>query len=270
MICDSKKMLKLSDVHVIEKAVAKTGINVPLRYIENSQVYQNFTKQLGKAIQRQIATVAQEDEIKRLMMFTKAVNPQLVVEVAVKFVSLEEMIDLEAFLLTVGSAMGKYVNERYGITGTFALTNKELVAYFDDHSRLILNTVDDTTKKWIATKIQEGKSNNLNPFEIKNMIIDEAKGITEARAKTIVLTETANAMSVVQREVALRYGVDYLIWNTSEDEKVCPICLPLDNKKSKIDGTFEGGYNGPPAHPNCRCFMTEEIVKAPEKQWLGE
>ena len=40
-------------------------------------------------------------------------------------------------------------------------------------------------------------------------------------------------------------------WSTKVDERVCPICGPLDNKKEKVyQKQFQ---DGPPAHPNCRC-----------------
>lgn len=264
-------MQNLSDILAIEKAVAKTGVNVLLKHIENSTYYKNFLKQLSKALLNQVRGVAKEGNIERLLMFTKVAEPQLIVELSTIFIKLEELIDLKTYLLRVANATGKYNNELRGITGAFYLTNTELVNYFDDHSKLIINSVDDTTKKWIAERIQKGKDKNLNPREIANMLVDDAIGMSEQRALTIVLTETANAMSVTQRAMAQRDGVKYMIWNTSEDEKVCPICLPLDGKKATPTGAFEGGYAGPPAHPSCRCFMTEETqTMIDAKQWMGE
>lgn len=43
------------------------------------------------------------------------------------------------------------------------------------------------------------------------------------------------------------------IWTTARDDRVCPICGPLDGRRYEIwRETFP---SGPPAHPNCRCGL---------------
>ena len=46
------------------------------------------------------------------------------------------------------------------------------------------------------------------------------------------------------------------IWLTAEDEKVCPVCGPLDKSQVPVDKPFETQYGKvwmPTLHPNCRC-----------------
>ena len=45
-------------------------------------------------------------------------------------------------------------------------------------------------------------------------------------------------------------------WNTAVDELVCPICGPLHGKFAPYGEPFEGGYDSPPAHPRCRCWIS--------------
>lgn len=45
-------------------------------------------------------------------------------------------------------------------------------------------------------------------------------------------------------------GVKYVMWNTQEDEKVCPYCLPLDKKVFRIDNAPKKQHYG------CRCYYT--------------
>jgi hypothetical protein len=76
------------------------------------------------------------------------------------------------------------------------------------------------------------------------------------RAEMIAVTETTRA--AVEGERAL---VEYLqkesglemvpIWQTANDDRVCPICGPKHDKPI-TDGEY------PPAHPNCRCWVTYE------------
>lgn len=262
-----------SSVLAIEKAISKAGINVTLEYIERSSYYQNFKKEVENAIGEQVKGVATEPNIKRLLLFTKVnINPQLIVELQTIYMSLVDYIDMKTFLLKVAEATGQASFDRLGIDGTFALKNEELIRYFDDHTRLISAGIDDTTKEWLAKKIQEGKENLLNPFEIAQSIRDEASAMIRVRAESIVLTETANAMSIVQIEVARRYGITRMRWRTSKDERTCPICLPLEGKEAEVGkgGRFEGGYNHPPSHVRCRCYLEEIIDNKIEGTWQGE
>lgn len=58
----------------------------------------------------------------------------------------------------------------------------------------------------------------------------------------------------VEKEVRKRQKKLVMIWNTQEDERVCPICGPLDKQPyPKWRRRFP---LGPPCHTNCRCFIT--------------
>ena len=256
----------------IEKAAADAGINVPLHYAEKSKYYKEFTKQLNNAINKQIATVATTENVDRLFLFTKVnLSPQLLTEIATLLPLLKELLNLNEFIKRMGELSGQASIERFGIQGKFVMQNKELIKYFEDHSNLIINSVDETTKEWLANKIQAGKSKLLTPKEIAQSILEEGKVISKVRAEMIVLTETANAISVTQKEVAIRYGIKQQAWRTSIDERVCPICAPLEGKVATIGLTFDG-YAHPPAHPRCRCFLEDLIPsnwELPVNPWLG-
>lgn len=47
-------------------------------------------------------------------------------------------------------------------------------------------------------------------------------------------------------------------WIVTPDDKLCPVCEPLDGQQTPVTGTFStdaGLVLGPPAHPNCRCAI---------------
>lgn len=82
------------------------------------------------------------------------------------------------------------------------------------------------------------------------------------RAQMIAETETAKAYTqgyrgYVAKQVqngALRPGV--MVWDTAQDEAVCPVCGALNGQESDAKFTFKLNgktYDGPPAHPRCRC-----------------
>lgn len=85
------------------------------------------------------------------------------------------------------------------------------------------------------------------------------------RAETIARTETLTAAHEGQaeawRQLEERGALPATArreWLTAEDERVCPICGPLDGQTAPLGRSYPGGYDRPPAHPNCRC--TEVLV----------
>ena len=247
----------------IEKAVYEQGINVALYHAENSDWYKEFMEEVQKAITSQIKQVVTRDNVEDLLLFTKVkeINKELITQIGALMARLLELIGLEDFLIRAGTEGGQAFLDKTGIEGTFVMENPELIAYFEDHSRLILDSVDETTKEWIAKKIQEGRSQLKTSAEIVDSILGETDVFTKVRAELIVLTETANAMMVTELDVAKEYGIRQIIWRTSIDDRVCEICLPLEGEMTDIGKMFPGGYAHPPAHPRCRCFV-EEVIPA--------
>ena len=81
------------------------------------------------------------------------------------------------------------------------------------------------------------------------------------RAAMTAVTEVTRAKAAANNEcfdILTEYGEKVVRrWSTYMDERVCPICRPLDNKKEKVYAiAFK---EGPPAHPNCRCRIGVEV-----------
>ena len=83
-----------------------------------------------------------------------------------------------------------------------------------------------------------------------------------ARAELIAVTEITRAASagveLTKKEIA-KAGIEMgRVWQTNNDELTCPVC-------GKLNGKPEADWNrqypdGPPAHPNCRCAVTLEVL----------
>lgn len=259
----------------IEDAVYKSRINVALDRAERSKTYKTFKNDLLEGLMYQITTVATERNVDNLSLFIKAkkINEPLITQISTLLAerSIANYIDLKIFLVWGGNQGGQAALDKLGLKGVFSIKDPELLAYFEDHSNLIIDSVDRYTKEWIAGKLQQGVETGLSPKEIAQTLIDEGKAITKVRAERIALTELASAMSKVESEASRRYGIDEHIWRTSRDELVCPICLPLDGKKGPIDGEIEDYII--PAHPSCRCFYEDIIPQGwslHDNIWLGQ
>jgi len=81
------------------------------------------------------------------------------------------------------------------------------------------------------------------------------------RAETVAITAATEAATAGVRTyrdgLRAEHNLEYvMIWETANDERVCPVC-------GALHGTREdewGGRSGPPAHPRCRCGVRLERV----------
>lgn len=68
------------------------------------------------------------------------------------------------------------------------------------------------------------------------------------RAKVIAATEMTNVFGMGATRQYAREGFQRWTWETSNDERVCPICQPLQGETFSIDVGFAS------AHASCRCW----------------
>lgn len=246
-------------------------INVHLFNAESSDTYKTFQKNLANNLFSQVEYVA--SDIETLYVLSKAASVELLGQVGglVAKYELSKKLGLNLFMYWAGEQGGQAAMDKLGINGVFGLQNPKFLQYFDQSANLVITSVDNTTKEWIAEKIADGKRQGLTPFQISNNLVDQAKGISKMRAEMIVLTETAKAMNTVEMEASKAYGIQEVVWRVSRDERVCPICLPLEGEIAKVGNLFKGGYSQP-AHPRCRCYIEQIIPQdwlAPENLWTG-
>jgi SPP1 gp7 family putative phage head morphogenesis protein len=109
----------------------------------------------------------------------------------------------------------------------------------------------------------------VNFVEIQGYTIgDVVSGLPfdEMRAQRIAITEITRVYAqseLLAGDQLLREFPDILViktWFTNNDDKVCEICAPLHGKRVPLNemfmDVFGDVYDAPPAHVNCRCWMS--------------
>jgi hypothetical protein len=153
----------------------------------------------------------------------------------------------------------------FGITFDAALVNAEAIAWAQSYSFNLVRGLTDTTRKLLqqATSTFMGTP-GMTRGQLESLI-EPAFGA--ARAEMIAVTEVTRAYSEAtaqQQEWLESMGIRMRrVWLTLNDELVCPICGPFHGRQESDRGiwTDDGGnvYDGPPAHPNCRCSAELEL-----------
>lgn len=121
----------------------------------------------------------------------------------------------------------------------------------------LVRKITETTRQALQRVIPRATAEGWTNAQIAEAL---APYFSEARARMIAVTETTRAYSagveIAQRVLADDGVKTRLVWRTARDERVCPICGPRDGKPRG-----KGWDDLPPAHPNCRCWTTIEVVR---------
>lgn len=115
-------------------------------------------------------------------------------------------------------------------------------------------------QKYEERKIAAGVTGD----ELESLLSKFSRKLIRERALTIARTEGIRAVSEGQSSIwnhAVENGIlpqdQEMFWIVTEDDRACPICVPMDGQTIKVGEMFSTGDGGqvdaPPAHPNCRC-----------------
>ena len=145
----------------------------------------------------------------------------------------------------------------------FDITNPLATEWAREHAAELIEGISETTRGYIRELIEAAFEEQIDVRELADTLA-EALG-DAARAETIARTETITASNQGQilaweqaKEEGLLGGNEKKVWIVTPDDRLCPICEPLDGVTVGFSETFdvEGeALEGPPAHPNCRCAV---------------
>lgn len=144
----------------------------------------------------------------------------------------------------------------------FDAKNPHVIDWAAKHAAELIDDITETTRKRIRIAIEELQEDG--DWEFAHDRILHAVG-DEDRADLIARHETMLAAGEGQRqgwdqavEEGLLTGDERRVWIVTPDDKLCPICIELEDKTAPLGGKYSGGIDGPPAHVACRC--TEGII----------
>ena len=124
----------------------------------------------------------------------------------------------------------------------------------------VARSIANNTRAQLEALISKGLTN-------EEIIDSIALRFSSGHAEQVAVTELTRAEAQFSEALSSRLAEQRvetnIRWLTSEDERVCPICAPLDHKIKAAGGWMSKGVliPGPPAHPNCRCQTVVETKR---------
>lgn len=173
-------------------------------------------------------------------------------------VSIGEMFDVGAEMMAL----------ELGAPITLDHNNLEVMKFLSKYTLKLAKDINTTTKKRITTQIRRsidlGETRDKMADRI-NRVINDPK-----RSTRIAQTESIRTFSSARLDVGRRLGIKRKMWLTTINP--CPICQQLNHKEIGIDETFEGIFDGPPAHPNCLVgdtLVAAQGITKSYKRWFN-
>lgn len=158
-------------------------------------------------------------------------------------------------LLLAGAAAGGRTGVEdlgaLGIVVEVATVLTRAEAWARDYAPRVTNLINTTSRERVAAAVEAGLEGDALGAALDSIFGPE-------RALLIAVTEATTALTEGALVAYDEGDVVKIKWVTAHDEKVCPVCAPLDGQVALIGEGFDG-VDGPPAHPRCRCTL-EPVV----------
>lgn len=135
-----------------------------------------------------------------------------------------------------------------------------------------LKGVTDAMSQQLSRHLANGLVQGSGPLAIAREMSKSIGALSRNRAEVIARTETIAAHAEGQLDAFERLGVEQVgieaEWQTAGDERVCPLCNPLDGVVMPV----KEARGLIPRHPNCRCSWSPASViqKQPGQLWGRE
>lgn len=134
-------------------------------------------------------------------------------------------------------------------------------SYIDTYWNPFLQDLSDTEREYISRVVQQAQTTvGYTTDDIRNAL----SMFGDLRAQRIAFTEptraSAQQMNALQQVATNRGVMTQRVWRNIADFEVCDECIEYDGN-TEADGTWAIKYPaGPPAHVNCRCIITLQLM----------
>lgn len=157
--------------------------------------------------------------------------------------------------LGVSVAIEQFEGIGYGFNWTLA--NQAAAEWVERYTVQLYDGISQTTNRRLTTAIADWIENGDTLTDLRRELEPIfGRQRAELIASTEVTRAYAEANELAYRESGIASGRE---WRTAEDERVCPVCGPLEGEQRPFGQSFGDGVNNPPAHPRCRCWIVPVV-----------
>ena len=150
---------------------------------------------------------------------------------------------------------GDMLDEYTYLGADWGLVNERAAAWARTYTNDLVYGIRRTSERVAGQLIGDYFEQGMTQEQLRARLLSS---FGPRRAEMIAITEVTRAAAegerVIEQELA-RQGITATpIWQTSNDDMVCPVCRPRHNRPIIND-------QRPPAHQRCRCWITHRITQ---------
>lgn len=123
--------------------------------------------------------------------------------------------------------------------------NSAAESYISTHSDPWWDQLQQSQERILRESIQRARREGLTPKDVARLIAPE---FGTARALRVATTEITRLLGAGAQHQMGREGYATWEWRTSADDRVCPLCSPMDGQEFPMRVAFDA------RHVNCRCW----------------
>jgi len=131
----------------------------------------------------------------------------------------------------------------------FDFVNQAAIDYARQYRYEWISQINDTTRTQVQTLIGDWIQSGA---PLPTLEAQLAPIFGSVRAQMIASTEVTRVFAEANQQTWSSTGfVSQMTYRTAVDDRVCPICSPLEGKEMQLHDN-----EAPPRHPRCRCWLT--------------
>lgn len=143
-----------------------------------------------------------------------------------------------------------------GFAIDWSVANQRAADWARGYTFNLVKDINTRSERLLQEAVSDFFERGLNMDDLVDKI---SRVYGPVRGEQIAVTEVTRAVSQGEKtlvdDLQRQGGRMVAVWNTSNDDRVCPICTPR-NQKQQGDGWTEL----PPAHVKCRCWTSYEPI----------
>lgn len=182
-------------------------------------------------------------------------------------------------LRQVVTEQGKRAGLLVGMGDNFNAATRAVQAYLKKRTYQFSFEMTQETNTLIGKALKLGVANGESIPDIRKRVERVFKDMEKYRSERIARSEVVRASNFATMEAYEQSGVvEKMEWLVTSDDRLCPLCEPLDGKSVKLGDSFfdkgdrHVGADGseldldyetiehPPLHPNCRCTIVPIVA----------
>lgn len=135
---------------------------------------------------------------------------------------------------------------------------RPLIDRFTAANVSLIRTIPQRYFAQVEQKVIDGVGSGRRAEEIADDL-ERRYEVSESVAKVIARDQVGKFFADLNQARQTELGITHFIWATSDDERTCPICGPLDGNRYSWNRPPKEGLPGF-VHPQCRCGADPDVA----------